>query len=90
MGVIDLRWQVAWPNSASGWCFWASLVALVGVIGVSLVGAAAGMARSDGVADVLLKLVQFGFGAVVGLFILGVVCSLVRGARGKSSGGWSQ
>lgn len=81
-----MRWQVAWPDSVSGWCFWASLTALMGVVGVILVGAGAGMARSNGVADVLLKVVQFGFAAVVGLFILGVVCSLMRGIRGEPRG----
>jgi hypothetical protein len=84
--VFDMKWQVAWPDSVSGWCFWASLVTLVGVIGVMMVGAAAGMAREDGLADVLLKVVQFGFAGVVGLFLLGVGCILLRGVRGNGRG----
>lgn len=83
-----MRWQVAWPDSVSGWCFWASLAALIGVVGVTLAGAGAGVARVDGVADVLLKVVQFGFAAVVVLFLLGIGCTLVREIRGERGRGW--
>lgn len=79
---------MTWPDSVSGWCFWASFVALVAVIGVTLTGAAVGLTRAGGVVDVLLKVVQFGFAAVVGLFLLGIVCNLVREIRGERGGGW--
>jgi uncharacterized membrane protein YedE/YeeE len=79
--VIDLRWQAVWPDSVSGWCFWASFVALVAIIGVILAGAAAGMARAEGAAGILLKVVQFGFAGVVVAFLLGVVCILASDLR---------
>ncbi len=86
-GVIDLRWQVVWPDSMAGWCFWASLVALIGVIGVLLVGVAVALTGGGGAEDVLLQIVQIGFAGVVGLFLLGVVLAVVRSVRGERTGG---
>ena len=78
---------VAWPDSVSGWCFWASLVALIGIIGVLLVGAAVALTGGGGAEDVLLQIVQIGFAGVVGLFLLGVVLAVVRSVRGERTGG---
>ncbi|MEE8346450.1 MAG: hypothetical protein V3S20_03780 [Dehalococcoidia bacterium] len=83
-----MKWQVVWPDSVSGWCFWASLAVLIGVVGMIMVGAGAGLNGAEGVAEVLLKVVQFGFVAVVALFLAGVVCSVVSGRRTARKGRW--
>ncbi len=82
-GVIDMRWQVAWPDSVAGWCFWASLVALIGVIGVMFVGAAVALTHADRTGEVFLIAVELGLAGVVGLFLIGVILALVRGGRGE-------
>ena len=82
-GVIDMRWQVTWPDSVAGWCFWASLVALIGVIGVMFVGAAVALTHADRTGEVFLMVVELGLAGVVGLFLLGVVLALVRSGRGE-------
>ncbi len=86
-GVTDMRWQMVWPDSMAGWCFWASLVALIGVIGVLLVGAAVALTGGGGAEDVLLRIVQIGFTGVVGLFLLGVVLAVIRRVRGERTRG---
>ena len=85
-GEIDMRWQVTWPDSVAGWCFWASLVALIGVIGVMFMGAAVTLTSADGTGEVLLLVLEVGFAGVVGLFLLGIVSTLVRGIRGEREG----
>ncbi len=82
-----MRWQVTWPDSVAGWCFWASLVALIGVIGVMFVGAAVALTGAGRTEEVLLLVVEIGFAGVVGLFLLGVVLAVVRSVRGERTGG---
>ncbi len=77
---------MVWPDSVSEWCFGASLVAFVGVIGVSLAAPLVLAAGADGTVDVLWKAVQFGFVALVVTFLLGLVCTLVENVRGERSG----
>ncbi len=83
---MDLRWQTAWPDLVSGWCFWASFVAFVGVIGVSLAAPLVLAAGAEGTVDVLWEVVQFGFAALVSTFLLGIVCILIGNIRGERSG----
>lgn len=73
-----MRSDMRLPRAVSGWCFWAGFVVFVVVIGVTLAGAGVGVARAEGAAEVLLKVVQFGFAAFVGLFLLGIVCGQVK------------
>ncbi len=82
-----MRLQVAWPDSMAGWCFWASLVALIGVIGVMFVGATVSLTRADGAGELFLIAVELGLAGVVGLFLLGVVFALVRNVRDERGGG---
>lgn len=82
-----MRRYTALPDSASGWCFWSSFVTLVTVIGVILAGAAVGAARAEDVAGVLLKVVQFGFIAVVAAFLFGIACSRIEEIRRRNHRG---
>lgn len=78
-----MKQYVAWPDSLSGWCFWASFVGLIGVITAILLGSMVGLTRNEGAVHVLWRVVQFGFASVVAAFLLGVGCSLLRDIRGK-------
>jgi hypothetical protein len=82
-----MRWDKTLPHAVSGWCFWVSFVALVTVIAVTLAGATMGVAGVEGAAEVLLRVVQFGFAGVVASFVLGVVCSQVEQIRRNSRRG---
>jgi hypothetical protein len=73
-----MRWQLAWPDSVAGWCFWASLIALIGVIGVMFVGAAVALAHADGTGEIFLLAIEIGLAGVVSAFLVGVVFSLIR------------
>jgi hypothetical protein len=86
-GVIDFRWELAWPDSVARWCFWASSVALIGVFGMLVVGAAAARASGGGAEGVILKMVQIGFAGAIGLFLLGVALVLIRSVSGARTGG---
>lgn len=83
-----MKSQVAWPDSVSGWCFWASFVALVGVIAVSLAAPFVLAAGADGAVDVLWRVVQFTFAGLVATFLLGVTCAQVGKLRGEHRGRW--
>ncbi len=81
-----MKWQVVWPDSVSGWCFWASFVALLGVIGVSLAAPLVLVAGADGAVDVLWTVTQFTFAGLVAAFLLGILSTLVGNFRGERRG----
>ena len=71
-----------WLRSASGWCMWASLAALAGVIVVALASIFVASASEDA-GEVMLNVLRVGFALVVATFLIGLALRAVCGWGGR-------